>query len=126
MPARITTESFRDKTFQGKVTQISPIGVEKDNVTTFEVEVSIDNPGQELKANMTANAEIVLEEHADTLVIPEAAITYDAAKNASVDVADPTADTGRRRLPVKLGIGNGTKTEVLEGLRQGERVVLPG
>jgi HlyD family secretion protein len=75
---------------------------------------------------MTANAEIVLEEHADTLVIPEAAITYDAAKNASVDVADPTADTGRRRLPVKLGIGNGTKTEVLEGLRQGERVVLPG
>ena len=42
--------------------------------------VSIDNPGQELKANMTANAEIVLEEHADTLVIPEAAITYDAAE----------------------------------------------
>ena len=49
--------------FEGKVTQISPIGVEKDNVTTFEVEVSIDNPGKELKANMTANAEIVLEEH---------------------------------------------------------------
>jgi HlyD family secretion protein len=126
MPARITTESFRDKTFHGKVTQISPIGVEKDNVTTFEVEVSIDNPGQELKANMTANAEIVLEEHADTLVIPEAAITYDAEKNATVDVADPTADTGRRRVPVTLGIGNGTRTEVLEGLRQGERVVLPG
>jgi HlyD family secretion protein len=125
MPARITTESFRDKTFHGKVTQISPIGIEKDNVTTFEVEVSIDNPGQELKANMTANAEIVLEEHADTLVIPEAAITYDAAKNATVDVADPTADTGRRRVPVKLGIGNGTKTEVVEGLQQGQRVVLP-
>jgi HlyD family secretion protein len=126
MPARITTESFRDKTFHGKVTQISPIGIEKDNVTTFEVEVSIDNPGQELKANMTANAEIVLEEHADTLVIPEAAITYDAAKNATVDVADPTADTGRRRVPVKLGIGNGTKTEVVEGVQQGQRVVLPG
>jgi HlyD family secretion protein len=125
MPARITTESFRDKTFHGKVTQISPIGIEKDNVTTFEVEVSFDNPGQELKANMTANAEIVLEEHADTLVIPEAAITYDAAKNATVDVADPTADTGRRRVPVKLGIGNGTKTEVVEGLQQGQRVVLP-
>jgi HlyD family secretion protein len=125
MPARITTESFRDKTFHGKVTQISPIGIEKDNVTTFEVEVSIDNPGQELKANMTANAEIVLEEHADTLVIPEAAITYDAAKNATVDVADPTADTGRRRVPVKLGIGNGTKTEVVEGVQQGQRVVLP-
>src|SRR5512139_3209115 len=81
MPARITTESFRDQTFHGKVTQISPIGVEKDNVTTFEVEVSIDNPGQELKANMTANAEIVLEEKPNALLIPEAAVTYDEKKN---------------------------------------------
>ena len=37
---------------------------------------------------MTANAEIVLEEHADSLIVPEAAITYDAQRNASVDVAD--------------------------------------
>ena len=97
MPARITTESFRDKVFTGKVTQISPIGVEKDNVTTFEVEVSIENPGQELKANMTANAEMVLEERADALIIPEAAVTYDAQKTAFVEVADPGAENGRRR-----------------------------
>jgi HlyD family secretion protein len=126
MPARISTESFKDKVFQGKVTQISPIGVEKDNVTTFEVEVSIDNPGQELKANMTANAEIVLEEHADTLIVPEAAVSYDAQKNATVEVADPTTENGRRKVRVKLGIGNGTKTEVLDGLKVGDKVVLPG
>jgi HlyD family secretion protein len=126
MPARISTESFKDKIFHGRVTQISPIGVEKDNVTTFEVEVSIDNPGQELKANMTANAEIVLEEHTDALVIPEAAITYDADRNASVDLADPTADGGRRRVPIRVGIGTGTRTEVLEGLNAGDKVVLPG
>jgi HlyD family secretion protein len=40
-PARIKVESFKDKTFNGKVTKISPMGVEKDNVTTFEVRVSI-------------------------------------------------------------------------------------
>ena len=62
------------------MTQISPIGVEKDNVTTFEVEVSIDNPGKELKANMTANAEIVLEQFPNSLLVPEAAVTYDAQK----------------------------------------------
>jgi len=39
-----------------------PLGKEKDNVTTFEVRVSISNPGGELKANMSANAEILLEE----------------------------------------------------------------
>ena len=126
MTARITTESFREQTFSGKVTQISPIGVEKDNVTTFEVEVSIDNPGQQLKANMTANAEVILEEKPDTLVVPEAAISYDEKKAASVEVADPAADTGRRRVPVKVGIGNGTRTEVLEGLKAGDKVVLPG
>jgi len=126
MPARITTESFRDKTFTGQVTQISPIGVEKDNVTTFEIEVSIENPGQELKANMTANAEVILEERPDALIIPEAAVTYDEHKAAFVEVADPGAENGRRKVPVTLGIGNGTRTQVLEGLKAGDKVVLPG
>lgn len=125
-PAKITTETFREKVFEGKVTQISPIGVEKDNVTTFEVEVSIDNPGQELKANMTANAEIILEQHPGSLLVPEAAVTYDDKRNAFVDVADAGAKNGRRRVPVKVGIGNGTKLQVLSGVKAGDKVVLPG
>jgi HlyD family secretion protein len=123
--ARIRVETFKDKVFGGRVTQISPMGVEKDNVTNFEVRVSIDNPGKELKANMTANAEIVLEEHENSLIVPEAAVTYDAQKNASVDVADPVSKTGRRRIAVKLGVGNGTKVQVLEGLKDGDRIILP-
>ena len=124
-PAKITTETFREKVFEGRVTQISPIGVEKDNVTTFEVEVSIDNSAQELKANMTANAEIILEQHADSLLVPEAAVTYDDQRNAFVDVADPGAKNGRRKVAVKLGVGNGTKVQVVSGLTAGEKVVLP-
>src|SRR6185437_13835603 len=83
-PARIKVESFKDKTFKGVVTKISPMGVEKDNVTTFEVRASIDNPGGELKAEMTANAEIILDEHKDVLQIPEGSILYDKDRNASV------------------------------------------
>jgi HlyD family secretion protein len=49
-PARIKVESFRDRPFYGKVTKIAPMGVQKDNVTTFEVRVSINNPNGELKA----------------------------------------------------------------------------
>lgn len=124
-PARIRVETFRDKVFNGRVTQISPMGVEKDNVTNFEVRVSIDNAGKELKANMTANAEIVLEEHANSLIVPEAAVTYDAAKHAFVDVADPGAKNGRRRVPVTLGVGNGTRIQVVEGLTDGQKIVLP-
>jgi HlyD family secretion protein len=123
--ARIRVETFKDKSFNGRVTQISPMGVEKDNVTNFEVRVSIDNPGKELKANMTANAEIVLEEHPDSLIVPEAAITYDAQKNAFVDLLAPGSKTGRQKIQVKVGVGNGTKIQILEGLKQGDKVVLP-
>jgi HlyD family secretion protein len=122
--ARIKVESFKDKTFQGKVTKIAPLGVEKDNVTTFEVRVSIDNPGGELKANMTANAEILLEEHKNVLTVPEQAVLYDKDRNASVEVPDSKTKTGRRKIDIKAGISNGTKTEVLAGLKSGDTVIL--
>ena len=123
-PARIRVETFKDKTFTGHVTKISPMGVEKDNVTTFEVRVSINNPGGELKAEMTANAEIVLDEHKNTLMIPEGAILYDKDKHASVQVPDPKGKDGMRKVAVNIGISNGAKTEVLSGLKEGDQVVL--
>src|SRR5436190_2994019 len=123
-PARIVVESFKDKKFEGKVTKISPLGVEKDNVTTFEVRVSIQNPGGELKANMSANAEIILEEKHGVLLVPESAVIYDKDKHTSAEVPDPKADNGRRKIPVKLGISNGVKTELVSGLNEGQKVVL--
>ena len=123
-PGRIKVESFKDKTFNGKVTKIAPLGVEKDNVTTFEVRVSIDNPGGELKAMMTANAEIILDEHKNVLMIPEGAIMYDKDKNASVEVPEPHGKDGKRKVAVKVGISNGAKTELLSGLKEGQQVVL--
>jgi HlyD family secretion protein len=122
--ARIKVESFKDKTFEGKVTKISPMGVEKDNVTTFEVRVSIQNPGGELKAEMTANAEIILEEHKNVLQIPEGAILYDKDKKASVEIPDPKGKDGKDKVAVNIGISNGAKTEVLSGLKEGQEVVL--
>ncbi|MGH9555166.1 MAG: efflux RND transporter periplasmic adaptor subunit [Terriglobales bacterium] len=123
-PARIKVESFKDKTFNGKVTKISPMGVEKDNVTTFEVRVSITNPGGELKAAMTANAEILLEEHKGVLIIPEGAILYDKDRNASVEVPDAKGEDGKKKVAIKIGISNGAKTEVTEGLKESQEVIL--
>jgi HlyD family secretion protein len=123
-PARIKVESFRDRLFYGKVTKIAPMGVEKDNVTTFEVRVSINNPGGELKANMTANAEILLDEHKGVLTVPENAVTYDNQKNASVQIPDKRQKDGTRKVPVKVGLSNGAVTEILSGLKEGDQVVL--
>jgi HlyD family secretion protein len=122
--ARIKVESFRDRLFYGKVTKISPMGVEKDNVTTFEVRVSINNAGGELKAQMTANAEILLDEHKGVLTVPENAVSYDKEKNASVDVPDKSKKDGTRKVAVKVGLSNGSVTEILSGLKEGDQVVL--
>jgi HlyD family secretion protein len=123
-PARIKVESFRDRYFQGKVTKISPMGVEKDNVTTFEVRVSINNPGGELKAQMTANAEILLDEHKNVLTVPENAVVYDNQKNTTVEIPDKKEKEGKRKIPVKVGLSNGSVTEILSGLKEGDQVVL--
>jgi len=122
--ARITVESFKDQHFTGKVTKISPMGVEKDNVTTFEVRVSISNEAGKLMATMTANAEIVLEERKGVLAIPEGAIIYKKDRSIEVEVPDAGTETGRRRVAVATGIGNGSKTQILKGLSEGQRVIL--
>jgi HlyD family secretion protein len=123
-PARIVVESFKDKKFEGKVTKISPQGKEKDNVTTFEVRVSISNPGGELKANMSANAEILLEEKKNVLMAPEAAMIYDKDRNAQIEIPDAKGPNGKKKLSVKIGISNGVKTEILAGLNEKQQVVL--
>jgi len=123
-PARIKVETFKDRQFEGRVTQIAPMGVEKDNVVNFEVRVSIDNSSGELRANMTSNAEIVLEEHKGALLIPERAVIYDASRRTFAERVQPDSKTGRERVPIQIGISNGTRTEVAKGLAAGDRVVL--
>ena len=49
---------------------------------------------------------------------------YDKDRNASVEVPDPKAEKGRRKVAVKLGISNGVKTELVSGLAEGQKVIL--
>jgi HlyD family secretion protein len=125
-PARITVEAFKERKFEGKVTKISPLGAEKDNVTTFEVKVSIDNPSGELKVNMSANAELIREEKKAVLLVPEAAVVYDKDRKTFLEVPDAKGENGKRKVAAKIGISNGVKTEVVsaEGLKEGDKVVL--
>jgi len=123
-PVRVTVDAYRNRTFQGKVFQIAPMGVEKDNVTRFEVRVSILNDLDLLKVNMSANAEIILEEHQNALLVPESALIYNEKRQTFVELPDPSTKTGRRQTPIKTGLGNGARSEVLSGLKPGDSVIL--
>lgn len=120
--ARIRVESFPGRVFPGKVTKISPQGAEKDKVINFEVEVSIIGDMTGLRPMMTADAEAIVAEKADVLLIPEAAVIHDTDRTF---VERPTDGGGKERIPVTLGLGNGSETEVLSGLEEGSVIVGP-
>jgi HlyD family secretion protein len=122
---RTKVESFPGESFEGVVKRISPMGKEQNNVTTFEVRVTISNPQGKLRANMTANAEIMLEERKEVPLVPENALVYDKDKAASVQLLDPKSKSGWKKVAIKTGISNGQRTEVVEGLKEGDKVVLP-
>jgi HlyD family secretion protein len=124
--AAVTTQTFPDRSFDGRVTRIAPIGETREGVTTFEVEVALDNTAGALRPNMTANAEIILEERANALTVPEAAVGFDQKRNPYVELVDPSSPTGRRRVPVKIGVTNGSRIELLGGVTEGQQVLLPG
>ena len=125
LPVRTTVESFSGESFEGTVTRIAPIGRQRDNVTTFDVRVSIANPQGKLRVNMTANAEIILEDRKHALLIPEAALIREKDGKAFVQKRDASVKAGFLKVPVKIGISNGQRTEVLAGLSEGQELVLP-
>jgi HlyD family secretion protein len=123
--ARITVEALRGRALEGKVYKISPLGMEENSVTTFEVRVTVDNPDGLLRASMSANAEILLDEREDALLVPEAAVTYDANRRPVVEIVDESDPNGKRVVPVEIGITDGANAEILSGLTETDRVVLP-
>ena len=73
---------------------------------------------------MTANAEVVLEEHKRVLTVPEQAVIYDKDRHASVWAPDPHGKDGHRVVSVKTGLSNGSRIEITSGLKAGDAVVL--
>jgi HlyD family secretion protein len=120
---RVKVDSYRERTFPGRVTRIAPMGEKIDNVIGFKVRVSITDTEQILRAEMSANAEIIIQEKRNILIVPESAIIYDKLRKTYAQVYDPSAEGMKRRVPIEVGISNGTSTEVVGGLTDGDQVV---
>lgn len=121
--AQVRVDAFRERPLPGTVIRIAPLGEEEDNVIGFEVRVSINDPDQILRAQMSANAEIIVEEKREILIIPENAIIYDKNRKTFAELFDPEAEGQKRRTPIEIGISNGTLTQITSGLREGDLVV---
>jgi HlyD family secretion protein len=124
LPARIYVEAYPDEPFQAKLTHISPQGREEEEIVNFEIRATIDDPEDRLRFGMSADAELILEEHENVLVIPEGAIIYEDEKTF-VNVQDESIPEGKRKIEITKGITDGLRTEVLSGLEEGQVVILP-
>lgn len=121
-PVRIHVEAYLEKTFEGTLYKISPLGREKNNVVNFEVEAEVLDPDKLLRVGMSADAEIVLKENLNALVIPEGTINYDE-NETYVYLFDSLAVDGKKRVDIEVGISDGIITEVLSGLTEGQEVI---
>jgi HlyD family secretion protein len=122
-PARIRTEAFAGRVFEGRVREIKPVGERVQNVTYFRVEIEVtDRDAAQLSPRMSGDADIVTEVVEDAVSVPETALAY---KGDLVLVRLPNGDGGTEERPVRIGIVDGARVQVLEGLADGDRVVLP-
>jgi HlyD family secretion protein len=123
MPTKIFVDALPDTTFTGVLTKIAPQGEKQEGVVNFRVESEINEGTDLLRTGMSADVQLVLDERDSVLTVPEGAMIYEG-DSTFVEVVDETADGGKRRVFVEAGLSDGIKTEVIEGLQEGEKVVL--
>ena len=121
--ARIRTEAFGNRVFAGRVTEIKPLGQRQQNVTYFELEIEVTDPeAARLRPRMSADADIVTEVVEDAILVPETALVFEGNE---VYVERPAGGAGQvERRPVRTGILEGGRAQVLEGLAAGDDVRL--
>jgi len=124
LPAKIYVEAYPDEPFKADLTHISPQGREEEDIINFEIRATIHDLEDRLRVGMSADAELILEEHDNVLVIPEGAIIYEDGKTF-VNIQDDSVPEGMQKIEITKGISDGLRTEVLSGLKKGQVVILP-
>jgi HlyD family secretion protein len=124
MPTRIKVGALPTDVVTGHVSRIAPQAQQKEGATLFDVEVELDPTSKMLRAGYSANADVIIREKKDVLVIPERLVTFeDGGKKATVELAGATAKSPAKKVEIKTGISDGLSVEVVSGLKKGDRVV---
>ena len=123
MEARIRTETYPDRLFPGRVRKIASLGDRKNNVTSFKVEVTVLDGIADLWPRMSADADIVAEVHDNALVLPEATLLY-RGNDVMVEAVAHGSPSRLLQQPVRVGISQKERVEILDGLAEGDVVKL--
>ena len=125
---QITADAVPDKTYVGTVTRVSMKGASNGGTTTYPVTIRIDDTDG-LRPGMNANAEIVVAEAKNALVVPNAAVvrgsyvlvTQDSPSAANADTT-MEAPEGFVYVPVKTGVSDDDYTQIVSGIQEGDTI----
>ena len=118
--AEVTTDFLPGETFRGKVERISP--VVDPGSGTFKVTIELSDESSRLRPGMFITAHIVTATHETAVIVPKKAIVYDDGFPHVFVVNDSTA----ARVRLDIGFEDSENLEVLDGTKQGDRIVVVG
>lgn len=129
LSANITFDSLGNRVINGIVEKVSNVGTVKNDVTTYDVTIIADNVNG-IKSGMNANVEIIIDKKENVLLIPQMAIRNINGRyfvNVPGDNSDKDIKNGQNKgnmKEIKIGISNNNFVEVLEGLHEGDTVLI--
>ncbi|WP_210772235.1 efflux RND transporter periplasmic adaptor subunit [Pseudodesulfovibrio sp. zrk46] len=128
-PVRYTVDAYREKTFEGTVDRIYPEPEIRDNIVYYRALVRVTGEQADfLRPEMTTQCKIIVETRKDVLAIPNNALKWVSNRQVVFVVGDAKAEP--REVQPELGLQGLQMSEVLSGLKQGDKVatqlVLPG
>jgi multidrug efflux pump subunit AcrA (membrane-fusion protein) len=116
----IRPDPYKDKEFEGTVTRVDQLGHNIAGVVTYNVYIQLKNPDELLKPEMTIDGDIITNERKDVLTVPNSAVVlYKGEKTVRV-IKGNSIDY----LPVKIGIKGETLTEIVEGVKEGQQIIV--
>ena len=125
MPVRLKIGALPDQSVTGKLSRIAPQAIEKDNAKLFEVEIIMDSfKDIILRAGYSANADIVIREKKDILLIPERLVIFeDDGAKTFVEIPGDTPEAEPKKIAVQVGLSDGLNIEITSGLKEGEQLI---
>lgn len=124
LPVIVTVDVRKGESFPGKITEIASVATSAnwtdESNKTFKVEVTLDAPTADMRAGVTAKAEIEVATLKDVLQVPIHAIVPEGDRHLAFVVQGSALE----ERAVKIGKNNAHHVEVLEGLREGEEILL--
>jgi len=129
LPVKYTVDAFRNQVFNGTVDRIYPEPEIRDNIVYYRVLVRVTTEeAQWLRPEMTTQCKIIVETKKDVLTVPNTALKWVTNRQVCFVVDDPKQEP--REVSPELGLVGLDKSEVIDGLKEGEvvatQLVLPG